>query len=113
MVSASLSPRSSLPSLRARDTLLENSMPLEYGWTGVFPATLCPFHADESIDERGLHDYIRELAATPGVNGLTCNGHTGEIMSLPPRERDQVTRIVPRAVRSLPPRRVVNGAHGN
>ena len=23
-------------------------------WMGIFPATLCPFHADESIDEDGL-----------------------------------------------------------
>ena len=23
-------------------------------WSGVYPATLCPFHPDESIDEEGL-----------------------------------------------------------
>ena len=27
-------------------------------WSGVFPATLCPFHADESIDDEGLAEYI-------------------------------------------------------
>jgi 4-hydroxy-tetrahydrodipicolinate synthase len=68
-------------------------------WMGVFPATLCPFRDDESIDEDGLYDYIRELAAVPGVKGLTCNGHTGEIMSLRPAERAQVTRVVADAVR--------------
>ena len=47
----------------------------DHPWTGVFPATLCPFHADESIDEEGLRDYIAELAAVDGVDGLTCNGH--------------------------------------
>ena len=63
-------------------------------WAGVFPATLCPFHKDESIDEEGLRAYMRELAAVDGVKGLVCNGHTGEITSLRPSERARVTRIV-------------------
>ena len=67
-------------------------------WTGVYPATLCPFHEDESIDEDGLRDYIGELARVEGVRGLTCNGHTGEIMSLRPAERARVTAIVREAV---------------
>jgi 4-hydroxy-tetrahydrodipicolinate synthase len=69
-------------------------------WMGVFAATLCPFHKDESIDEEGLRVYIDELAAIPGMKGLTCNGHTGEIMALRHRERAQVTRIVAESVRS-------------
>lgn len=69
-------------------------------WTGVYPATLCPFHADESIDEYGLHQYIADLASVEGVNGVVCNGHTGEIMSLRPRERDRVTQITADAARS-------------
>ena len=67
-------------------------------WTGVFPATLCSFHEDESIDEAGLAQYIGELARVDGVNGVTCNGHTGEIMSLRPAERSRVTQIVRQAV---------------
>ena len=63
-------------------------------WAGVFPATLCPFHEDESIDEAGLRAYMRELAAVDGVKGLVCNGHTGEITSLRPSERARVTAIV-------------------
>ena len=63
-------------------------------WAGVFPATLCPFHEDESIDEEGLRSYMRELAAVDGVKGLVCNGHTGEITSLRPSERAQVTALV-------------------
>src|SRR5690348_12112614 len=62
-------------------------------WSGVFAATLCPFHEDESIDEPGLRVYLRELAAVDGIKGLVCNGHTGEIMSLRPRERERVTQI--------------------
>ena len=68
-------------------------------WSGVFPATLCPFLDDESIDEKGLHDYILGVASVPGVEGVVCNGHTGEIMSLRPEERAQVMRVVAGAVR--------------
>jgi len=63
-------------------------------WAGVFPATLCPFHEDESIDEDGLQTYMGELASVDGIKGLVCNGHTGEIMSLRPTERASVIRIV-------------------
>ena len=66
----------------------------QHPWAGVFPATLCPFHEDESIDEKGLRAYMRELAAVDGVKGLVCNGHTGEITSLRPSERARVTAIV-------------------
>jgi len=68
-------------------------------WSGVFPATLCPFHDDESIDEEGLRRYIIEVASVPGVEGVVCNGHTGEIMSLRPSERAQVMTVVAGAVR--------------
>jgi 4-hydroxy-tetrahydrodipicolinate synthase len=79
-------------------------------WSGVYPATLCPFHVDESIDEEGLAAYIRDVGAVRGVKGLTCNGHTGEIMSLRPPERDRVTSIVARTVKQLGrPVKVVSG----
>lgn len=70
----------------------------DHPWAGVFPATLCAFHADESIDEPGLRSYFTELAGVEGVKGLTCNGHTGEIMSLRPNERARVTRILAKSV---------------
>jgi len=60
---------------------------------GVFAATLCAFGADESIDEEGLRSYIRDLCKVEGLKGLVCNGHTGEIMSLRPGEKAEVTRI--------------------
>ena len=66
----------------------------EKPWTGVLPATLCPFHEDDSIDEQGLRDYVSYLASVPGITGLVCNGHTGEVMSLRNRERAQVTQII-------------------
>ncbi|MCA9446880.1 MAG: dihydrodipicolinate synthase family protein [Candidatus Omnitrophica bacterium] len=63
-------------------------------WSGVFAATLCPFHEDYSIDEEGLRKYLRWLASFRGMNGLVCNGHTGEIMSLRAKERTRVCKIL-------------------
>ena len=63
-------------------------------WTGVLPATLCPFNNDDSIDEPGLRAYFRYLASVDGVTGLVCNGHTGEVMSLRNHERARVTEIM-------------------
>jgi 4-hydroxy-tetrahydrodipicolinate synthase len=72
---------------------------MKHPWAGVFPATLCPFHPDESIDEQGLRGYIRDVISVEGIKGVVCNGHTGEIMSLRPHERANVTRIVADEVR--------------
>ena len=63
-------------------------------WTGVLPATLCPFNDDDSIDERGLREYVKYLASVDGITGLVCNGHTGEVMSLRNHERARVTEII-------------------
>lgn len=65
----------------------------EHPWMGVFPATLCAFRDDQSVDEDGLRSYIRDLCSVEGLKGLVCNGHTGEIMSLRPRERAEITHI--------------------
>jgi len=65
----------------------------ENEWSGVFAATLCPFHKDYSVDEEGLRDYVRWVASFPGMRGLVANGHTGEIMSLRPEERAKVTKV--------------------
>ncbi|MCA9231006.1 MAG: dihydrodipicolinate synthase family protein [Planctomycetales bacterium] len=67
-------------------------------WAGVFAATLCAFREDQSIDETGLAEYVERLVAVAGIQGVVCNGHTGEVMSLLPRERMQVTRIVAESV---------------
>lgn len=77
----------------------------EREWTGVFAATLCPFHEDESLDEEGLRLYLREVASVEGIKGIVCNGHTGEIMSLRPMERNRVTQILAKVVAD-PTRRV-------
>jgi 4-hydroxy-tetrahydrodipicolinate synthase len=85
----------------------------EHPWMGVFPATLCPFHENEALDEAGLRAYIRELTSVPGLKGLVPNGHTGEIMSLRENERARVTRIVAEEVkRSGKALKVISGVCG-
>ncbi|MGD8520903.1 MAG: dihydrodipicolinate synthase family protein [Desulfobacterales bacterium] len=66
----------------------------EHTWSGVFAATLCPFHEDFSIDEEGLRAYVRYIAGVEGIRGLVCNGHTGEVMGLRAAERVLVTQII-------------------
>ena len=66
----------------------------DYYWGGVYPAILCPFKDDDSVDEQGLRNYVRYLASMPGIKGLVSNGHTGEITSLLPREQACVTEII-------------------
>jgi 4-hydroxy-tetrahydrodipicolinate synthase len=79
-------------------------------WCGTYAATLCPFHEDESIDDEGLHQYIGELTRVSGIQGVVCNGHTGEIMSLRPHERANVTQIVAQAAAlSSPNVKIVSG----
>lgn len=79
-------------------------------WSGVFAATLCAFHEDESLDEQGLGRYSRELASVDGIQGLVCNGHTGEIMSLRPHERARVTQVISNALSDAPRRvKVISG----
>ncbi len=82
----------------------------QHPWAGVFPATLCAFHEDETLDEQGSGEYFVDLARVEGVTGLVCNGHTGEIMSLRPKERARVTALLAAAVqKSDRPVKVVSG----
>ena len=67
-------------------------------WAGVFAATLCAFHEDQSLDQAGLAKYFADLAKVDGIRGLVCNGHTGEIMSLLPSEQVRVTQILAQSV---------------
>jgi len=65
---------------------------------GVIPALAVPFRDDYKIDEDGLARFSRWLAGGRGVTALMTNGHTGEVGSLLPEERAEVTRIVADAV---------------
>ncbi len=63
-------------------------------WENIFPAICVPLHEDYSVNEQELRRYVRWLASFDLIDGLVCNGHTGEITSLRPQERRQVTEIV-------------------
>ncbi len=63
-------------------------------WENIFPAICVPFNDDYSVDEKELRRYVRWLASFDLIDGLVCNGHTGEITSLSPEERRRVTEII-------------------
>jgi 4-hydroxy-tetrahydrodipicolinate synthase len=46
---------------------------------GVIPATLLALHDDFSIDESGTRRHLRDVAAVPGLAGITVNGHASEV----------------------------------
>ena len=69
-------------------------MPTIQNYRGIIPAIALPFTADFKIDERGLRRLASWLAGQDGVVAVMTNGHTGEVFSLTPRERAEVTRIV-------------------
>ena len=69
-------------------------MPSIKNYRGIIPAISCPFTADHRIDEPALRKLASWLAGHEGVVAVMTNGHTGEVFSLTPSERAEVTRIV-------------------
>ncbi len=70
---------------------------------GIIPAIAVPFNADYSINEPELRRFSKWLGGQEGVTALMTNGHTGEVFSLTPRERAEVTRITADATRGICP----------
>jgi 4-hydroxy-tetrahydrodipicolinate synthase len=70
------------------------SMPTISNYRGIIPAIACPFTPDLRIDEPALRHLASWLAGHKGVVAVMTNGHTGEVFSLTPLERAEVTRIV-------------------
>ena len=69
-------------------------MPIISNYKGIIPAIACPFTPDHRIDEPALRRHAAWLGSQPGIVAVMTNGHTGEVFSLLPRERAEVTRIV-------------------
>jgi 4-hydroxy-tetrahydrodipicolinate synthase len=69
-------------------------MPSITNYRGIIPAISTPFKPDNSIDEAELRRLASWLADHKGVVAVMTNGHTGEVFSLTPLERAEVTRIV-------------------
>jgi 4-hydroxy-tetrahydrodipicolinate synthase len=74
---------------------------------GVLPANILPLTEQHEIDARGLERHVADLAAVPGVKGLVCNGHAGEVTALSREERRRVTEIIAGTLRGRLP--VVSG----
>jgi 4-hydroxy-tetrahydrodipicolinate synthase len=70
---------------------------------GIIPAIAVPFNRDYSIDEKDLARFAQWLGRQPGVAALMTNGHTGEVFSLTPRERAEVTRLTATAADGICP----------
>lgn len=66
--------------------------------TGVIPANILPLTTDLGIDEAAYRSHLEALVSTPGVTGLTCNGHAAEVASL---DRDERRRTVALAVEQV------------
>lgn len=73
-------------------------MPVSLDLKGLIPAIAVPFKDDDSLDAPGLARFARWLASQQGVKALMTNGHTGEVFSLTPAERAEVTRITVEAL---------------
>ncbi|NIS61831.1 MAG: dihydrodipicolinate synthase family protein, partial [Proteobacteria bacterium] len=63
-------------------------------WENIFPAICTPFNEDYSLNEGEFRNYVRWLASLDLIDGLVCNGHTGEITSLNRDERRHVTEVM-------------------
>lgn len=60
----------------------------------IFPAIAVPFNEDYTINEPEFRKYINWIASIDGIDGVVCNGHTGEITALSREERKRVVEIV-------------------
>lgn len=77
--------------------------------TGVIPACILPMHPDRSIDETAYAAHLEQLVSTPGVRGLTCNGHAAEVSTLSREERRRAVDIAVATVAGRVP--VICGVH--
>ncbi|HIT89687.1 MAG TPA: dihydrodipicolinate synthase family protein, partial [Candidatus Merdenecus merdavium] len=61
----------------------------------IFPAVSVPLKEDFSINEKEFRAYLRWIKSFygKGIEGLVCNGHTGEVTGLSRAERKRVIEI--------------------
>ena len=65
---------------------------------GIYPATICPFKTDDSLDESALCQHVTALADVAGCVGILCNGHAGENFALSREEKRRVVEIASQMV---------------
>lgn len=66
--------------------------------SGAIPANVLPFTADSGIDDPSYRKHLDWLASTPGLGGITCNGHAGEVSSLSRAERRRTVAVAAEVV---------------
>jgi len=61
----------------------------------IFPAVSIPLNDDYSINEEEFRVYLRWIKSFygKGIQGIVCNGHTGEVTGLTRAERKRVVEI--------------------
>ena len=74
---------------------------------GVIPAVLLPFDADLAIDEASFRTHLSDVAATPGVTGITINAHSTEVASCTFDEQRRVLEVAQAEIGDRTP--IVNG----
>jgi 4-hydroxy-tetrahydrodipicolinate synthase len=74
---------------------------------GVIPAVLLPFDADLAIDEASFRKHLSDVAATPGVTGITINAHSTEVASCTFDEQRRVLEVAQAEIGNRTP--IVNG----
>ena len=65
----------------------------EKPFNGIYPATICPFKADHSVDEEALARHFAAMLDVPGNVGILCNGHAGENFLLSREEKRRNVEI--------------------
>lgn len=78
---------------------------------GVIPATLMAFNDDFSIDEAGARRHLADVAATPGLNAITVNGHASEVHACTFEEQERILDISLREVGDQLP--LINGVYAD
>ncbi len=64
-------------------------------WHGIYPSTVLPMRADESVDWDAYAAHTAACGLYPGIAGVLCNGHAGENFVLTAEEkRRAVTETV-------------------
>ena len=66
--------------------------------TGVIPAHLMAFDDHLDIDEIALLSHVEEIVSTPGVTGITTNGHAAEVATLTVGEQRRTLEVVVRQI---------------
>jgi len=74
---------------------------------GVIPAVLLPFDADLAIDEASFRKHLRDVAAAPGITGITLNAHSTEVASCTFDEQRRVLEVAQSEIGHRLP--IVNG----